>query len=68
MVEEKLILCLLRHHNFYVVSQTRTKQIVNFIPDRIVVHGREILHGIVPGSAQPFNFKKAFHLSEEEVV
>ncbi|XP_059902533.1 deoxyribonuclease I-like 1-like [Gadus macrocephalus] len=36
--------------------------------DRIVVHGREILHGIVPGSAQPFNFKKEFHLSEEEAL
>lgn len=41
---------------------------VHFIPDRIVVHGQQILHGIVPGSAQPFNFKKEFHLSEEEVV
>ncbi|KAG7249395.1 hypothetical protein CRUP_002094, partial [Coryphaenoides rupestris] len=36
--------------------------------DRIVVHGREILHGIVPGSAQPFNFKKEFNLSEEEAL
>ncbi|CAL8323200.1 unnamed protein product [Merluccius merluccius] len=36
--------------------------------DRIVVHGREILHGIVPDSAQPFNFKKEFHLSEGEAL
>ncbi|XP_054465254.1 deoxyribonuclease I-like 1-like isoform X1 [Anoplopoma fimbria] len=36
--------------------------------DRIVVHGREIISSIVPGSAQPFNFKKNFHLTEEEAL
>ncbi|MBN3300970.1 DNSL3 Deoxyribonuclease, partial [Amia calva] len=35
--------------------------------DRIVVHGKEFLNGIIPNSAQPFNFKKKFRLSEEEV-
>lgn len=34
---------------------------------RIVVHGKELFSGIVPGSAKPFNFKKEFHLSEVEV-
>uniref|UniRef100_A0A8C2XGQ9 Deoxyribonuclease n=1 Tax=Cyclopterus lumpus TaxID=8103 RepID=A0A8C2XGQ9_CYCLU len=34
--------------------------------DRIIVHGREIISSIVPGSAQPFNFKNYFHLTEEE--
>jgi len=53
---------------FWASQNTTRKMSVNFIADRIVVHGREILHGIVPGSAQPFNFKKEFHLSEEEVV
>ncbi|KAM4610134.1 deoxyribonuclease I-like 1-like [Polymixia lowei] len=36
--------------------------------DRIVVHGREIISGIVPDSAKPFNFKEKFHLSEEEAL
>ncbi|XP_076597812.1 deoxyribonuclease I-like 1-like [Chaetodon auriga] len=36
--------------------------------DRIIVHGREIISCIVPGSAQPFNFKEKFHLSEEEAL
>lgn len=35
--------------------------------NRIIVHGREIISSIVPGSAQPFNFKENFHLTEEEV-
>nr|XP_020471174.1 deoxyribonuclease gamma-like [Monopterus albus] len=36
--------------------------------DRIIVHGREIISSIVPGSAQPFNFKLNFHLTEEEAL
>ncbi|XP_037102379.1 deoxyribonuclease I-like 1-like isoform X1 [Syngnathus acus] len=36
--------------------------------DRIIVHGRDIISTIVPGSAQPFNFKEAFHLTEEEAL
>ncbi|XP_076027330.1 deoxyribonuclease I-like 1-like isoform X3 [Genypterus blacodes] len=36
--------------------------------DRIVIHGREIMSSIVPGSAQPFNFKEKFHLTEEEAL
>ncbi|XP_056129764.1 deoxyribonuclease I-like 1-like [Lampris incognitus] len=36
--------------------------------DRIIVHGREISSGVVPGSAQPFNFKEQFHLTEEEAL
>ncbi|KAM3872621.1 deoxyribonuclease I-like 1-like [Diretmus argenteus] len=36
--------------------------------DRIVVHGREIISSIVPDSAQPFNFKEKFHLTEEEAL
>ncbi|KAM6981485.1 deoxyribonuclease I-like 1-like isoform 5-T6 [Tautogolabrus adspersus] len=36
--------------------------------DRIIVHGREITSCIVPGSAQPFNFKENFHLTEEEAL
>lgn len=31
------------------------------------MHGREIVSCIVPGSAQPFDFKERFNLSEEEV-
>ncbi|XP_040050107.2 deoxyribonuclease I-like 1-like isoform X1 [Gasterosteus aculeatus] len=36
--------------------------------DRIIVHGREVISSVVPGSAQPFNFKKHFHLTEEEAL
>ncbi|KAE8293364.1 Deoxyribonuclease gamma [Larimichthys crocea] len=36
--------------------------------DRIIVHGREMNSCIVPGSAQPFNFKETFHLTEEEAL
>ncbi|XP_010873343.2 deoxyribonuclease I-like 1-like [Esox lucius] len=36
--------------------------------DRIVVHGREMIFGIVPDSAKPFNFKEQFSLTEEEAL
>uniref|UniRef100_A0A672PDR2 Deoxyribonuclease n=1 Tax=Sinocyclocheilus grahami TaxID=75366 RepID=A0A672PDR2_SINGR len=36
--------------------------------DRIIIHGKELISGIVPESAQPFNFKKEFSLSEEEAL
>uniref|UniRef100_A0A8D0C6I0 Deoxyribonuclease n=1 Tax=Scleropages formosus TaxID=113540 RepID=A0A8D0C6I0_SCLFO len=36
--------------------------------DRIVVHGKKFMSGIVPCSAHPFNFKKEFHLSEQEAL
>ncbi|XP_034028121.1 deoxyribonuclease I-like 1-like [Thalassophryne amazonica] len=36
--------------------------------DRIIVHGREIISSVVPGSAQPFNFKENFRLTEEEAL
>ncbi|XP_038161838.1 deoxyribonuclease I-like 1-like isoform X2 [Cyprinodon tularosa] len=36
--------------------------------DRIIVHGQEIISGVVPGSAQVFNFKENFHLTEQEAL
>ncbi|XP_067251104.1 deoxyribonuclease I-like 1-like [Chanodichthys erythropterus] len=36
--------------------------------DRIIIHGKELISGIVPESAQPFNFKEEFNLSEEEAL
>ncbi|KAJ8333253.1 hypothetical protein SKAU_G00421490 [Synaphobranchus kaupii] len=33
--------------------------------DRIVVYGDDMLDAVVPNSAQPFNFQKAFKLTEE---
>ncbi|XP_043935254.1 deoxyribonuclease gamma-like [Protopterus annectens] len=36
--------------------------------DRIVIHGQEFIQSVIPGSAKPFNFKKEFGLSEEEVL
>uniref|UniRef100_A0AAR2JAY5 Deoxyribonuclease n=1 Tax=Pygocentrus nattereri TaxID=42514 RepID=A0AAR2JAY5_PYGNA len=36
--------------------------------DRIIVHGKELISGIVPESAQPFNFKNVFRLTEQEAL
>nr|XP_061803206.1 deoxyribonuclease I-like 1-like [Nerophis lumbriciformis] len=36
--------------------------------DRIIVHGRELISKIVPGSARPFNFKENFNLTEDEAL
>nr|XP_024662226.1 deoxyribonuclease gamma-like [Maylandia zebra] len=36
--------------------------------DRIIVHGPEVVSSVVPASAQPFNFKKRFHLTEAEAL
>ncbi|XP_061592298.1 deoxyribonuclease I-like 1-like [Cololabis saira] len=36
--------------------------------DRIIVHGQEMRSGIVHGSAQPFNFKEKYHLTEAEAL
>ncbi|KAG5836592.1 hypothetical protein ANANG_G00257210 [Anguilla anguilla] len=36
--------------------------------DRIVVYGDDMLNAVVPNSAQPFNFQKAFELTEEEAL
>ncbi|KAL6458936.1 hypothetical protein MHYP_G00324080 [Metynnis hypsauchen] len=36
--------------------------------DRIIVHGKELISGIVPESAQPFNFKNEFRLTEQEAL
>uniref|UniRef100_H3DCF9 Deoxyribonuclease n=1 Tax=Tetraodon nigroviridis TaxID=99883 RepID=H3DCF9_TETNG len=36
--------------------------------DRIIVHGREMVSCIVPGSAQAFNFKEHFRLTEDEAL
>ncbi|KAG8447279.1 hypothetical protein GDO86_014663 [Hymenochirus boettgeri] len=48
-------------------DDTTVNQNTHCAYDRIVVHGEEFLRAIVPGSAMPFNFKKKFGLSEEEV-
>ncbi|XP_049434588.1 deoxyribonuclease-1-like isoform X2 [Epinephelus fuscoguttatus] len=34
--------------------------------DRIVVFGQTMLKAVVPGSAKPFNFQRAFRLTDEE--
>uniref|UniRef100_A0A8C6PPJ7 Deoxyribonuclease n=1 Tax=Nothobranchius furzeri TaxID=105023 RepID=A0A8C6PPJ7_NOTFU len=36
--------------------------------DRIIVHGREIFSSVVPDSAQAFNFKESFRLTEAEAL
>uniref|UniRef100_A0A3Q4MA56 Deoxyribonuclease I-like 1-like n=1 Tax=Neolamprologus brichardi TaxID=32507 RepID=A0A3Q4MA56_NEOBR len=36
--------------------------------DRIIVHGPEVVSSVVPASAQPFNFKEHFHLTEAEAL
>ncbi|XP_056240002.1 deoxyribonuclease I-like 1-like [Seriola aureovittata] len=49
-------------------QDTTVRKKTNCAYDRIIVHGREIISSIVPGSAQPFNFKENFHLTEEEAL
>uniref|UniRef100_A0A8P4GJK4 Endonuclease/exonuclease/phosphatase domain-containing protein n=1 Tax=Dicentrarchus labrax TaxID=13489 RepID=A0A8P4GJK4_DICLA len=36
--------------------------------DRIVVYGDDMLQAVVPNSAKPFNFQKAYGLSEEQAL
>ncbi|KAM9476081.1 deoxyribonuclease I-like 1-like isoform 2-T2 [Clarias gariepinus] len=36
--------------------------------DRIIVHGKTLISRIVPDSAQPFNFKREFSLTEQEAL
>ncbi|XP_061687525.1 deoxyribonuclease 1 like 4, tandem duplicate 1 isoform X3 [Syngnathoides biaculeatus] len=36
--------------------------------DRIVVYGDDMLRAVVPRSARPFNFQKAFDLSDEQAL
>ncbi|XP_070705989.1 deoxyribonuclease 1 like 4, tandem duplicate 1 [Pempheris klunzingeri] len=36
--------------------------------DRIVVYGDDMLQAVVPNSAKPFNFQKAYGLSEEKAL
>ncbi|KAE8298869.1 Deoxyribonuclease gamma [Larimichthys crocea] len=36
--------------------------------DRIVVYGDDMLQAVVPNSAKPFNFQKAYELSEEQAL
>ncbi|XP_042347405.1 deoxyribonuclease I-like 1-like [Plectropomus leopardus] len=49
-------------------QDTTVRQKTHCAYDRIIVHGREMISSIVPGSAQPFNFKESFHLTEEEAL
>ncbi|XP_066435848.1 deoxyribonuclease-1-like [Eleutherodactylus coqui] len=49
-------------------DDTTVNQKTHCAYDRIVVHGEELLKGIVPRSAKPFNFKKKLGLSEEEAL
>lgn len=34
---------------------------------RIVVYGDDMLNAVVPNSANPFNFQKAYKLKDEDV-
>ncbi|CAL8338030.1 unnamed protein product [Merluccius merluccius] len=36
--------------------------------DRIVVYGQDMLEAVVPNSAKPFNFQKAYGLTEEQAL
>ncbi|XP_075952279.1 deoxyribonuclease 1 like 4, tandem duplicate 1 isoform X1 [Anarhichas minor] len=36
--------------------------------DRIVVYGDDMVQAVVPNSAKPFNFQKAYRLSEEQTL
>ncbi|CAB1330293.1 unnamed protein product [Coregonus sp. 'balchen'] len=49
-------------------QDTTVRQKTHCAYDRIVIHGREMICGIVPDSAKPFNFKEEFHLTEDEAL
>ncbi|MED6283473.1 hypothetical protein CHARACLAT_009250 [Characodon lateralis] len=49
-------------------QDTTVRETTQCAYDRIIVHGREIMSGVVPGSAQAFNFKENFHLTEQEAL
>ncbi|XP_034996213.1 deoxyribonuclease-1-like 1 [Zootoca vivipara] len=49
-------------------ADTTVRDTTHCAYDRIVVHGERCLAAVVPGSAQPFNFAKAFGLSEAEAL
>ncbi|XP_040015576.1 deoxyribonuclease 1 like 4, tandem duplicate 1 isoform X1 [Xiphias gladius] len=40
----------------------------NYTYDRIVIYGDDMLRSIIPNSAKPFNFQKAYGLSEEQAL
>uniref|UniRef100_A0A665X9W0 Deoxyribonuclease n=1 Tax=Echeneis naucrates TaxID=173247 RepID=A0A665X9W0_ECHNA len=40
----------------------------NYTYDRIVIYGDDMLQAVVPNSAKPFNFQKAYGLSEEQAL
>ncbi|KAG7226654.1 hypothetical protein INR49_001824 [Caranx melampygus] len=40
----------------------------NHTYDRIVIYGNDMLQAVVPNSAKPFNFHKAYGLSEEQAL
>ncbi|KAM7005491.1 deoxyribonuclease 1 like 4, tandem duplicate 1 isoform 2-T2 [Tautogolabrus adspersus] len=40
----------------------------NHTYDRIVVYGDDMLQAVVPNSAKPFNFQKAYSLSQEQAL
>ncbi|XP_062272003.1 deoxyribonuclease gamma-like [Scomber scombrus] len=40
----------------------------NHTYDRIVIYGDDMLHAVVPNSAKPFNFHRAYGLTEEQAL
>ncbi|MBN3293716.1 DNSL3 Deoxyribonuclease, partial [Polypterus senegalus] len=62
---------LRKHPSFYWLigdeEDTTVSEKTHCAYDRIVVHGKEFLNGIIAKSAKPFNFKKKYRLSEEDV-
>ncbi|XP_054473538.1 deoxyribonuclease-1-like isoform X2 [Anoplopoma fimbria] len=45
---------------------TTTSNLNDHTYDRIVVHGKTLLNGVVPGSAKSFNFQTAFNLKDKD--
>ncbi|XP_028670367.2 deoxyribonuclease I-like 1-like [Erpetoichthys calabaricus] len=61
---------LRKHPNFYWLigdeEDTTVSEKTHCAYDRIIVHGKEFLNGIIVKSAKPFNFKKKYRLSEDD--
>ncbi|XP_034001525.1 deoxyribonuclease-1-like 1 isoform X2 [Trematomus bernacchii] len=63
---------LLTERNLYWLipekTDTTVRSSTSCTYDRIVVHGERFARSVVPTSAAPFNFQKAYRLSEEQAL
>lgn len=59
--------CLVRSSLGYSLQLHHSTTFVSDCDNRIVVYGDDMYDAVVKGSAQPFNFQRAYRLSDEQV-